>query len=82
MTWLIAISAVFCVLRVLGLRGDIFKDAAHFWVGCLAGAWWVNRGALEAYCFIVLCVVELACFFYFRRKSKSKTDRYLEGPFG
>jgi hypothetical protein len=53
-------------LRVTGEKGEAFQAVAHFFMGGLfTSLFFVRKRTLPLVVFVVLCVLELACFFGF-----------------
>ena len=60
--FIILITVGFSLGRVLGLKGDIFKDFCHLWVGGMIGYCLAKPSQSIKLQIIALIVVELTCF--------------------
>lgn len=65
---LATITILLCFLRIIGEKSPSFQASAHLFVGGLIGAYAVRHNPWWIALSIVLCVVEVACFFAFREK--------------
>jgi hypothetical protein len=57
------VATVIAVTRVLGVKHPTYPAVAHLFVGGLAAAWLTERERIYSGLFIILCVVEVVCFF-------------------
>lgn len=64
--WIVLlVSFIIAYLRIDGVRGNLFKDLAHIWMGMLISPVIISfrRYWYVLIVFTVLIIVELACFF-------------------
>lgn len=72
--FLASVSVAFALARIGGIRGDLFKDAAHMLIAGLAVAWCYERRRFFAIAFWSLNIVEVACAY---RDHKAKIDAFI-----
>jgi hypothetical protein len=70
-------SFIFAMLRICGVKNNIYKAFAHVWVGGIGGAWLVNHDRGLGIQFVALCVVEVgvAGFTFYESRVAGKNGK-------
>lgn len=59
----IILSILFAVLRIIGIKSQLYQAFVHLFTGYLFGVWFGKKQLVNLIIFILLLTVEILCFF-------------------